>query len=395
MIKRTARDLEVQGKRVLVRLDLNAPQDEQGNVTDDSRLRAVRPTLQYLRTHGARMILMSHLGRPKGKVNEKYRMAPIAARLSEIMGQEIPVAPNCVGPEVEAMVKQLQPGQMLLLENLRFHPEEEANDPAFAAQLAKLADIYVNDAFGTAHRAHASTEGVTHYLPAVAGLLMQRELEMLDGLISNPRRPFAAIIGGAKVSTKLGVLRHLLHRVDGLLIGGGMVGTFLKARGLAIGDSLVEDDLIEEARALEAAAAAGDARIYLPVDAVIADRFAADAKTAIVPIAEVPDGWRIMDIGPDTVRVYEQALAECQTILWNGPMGVFEMDAFAAGTNAVAAFLARSGAVTVVGGGDSVAALESQGLAAKMTHVSTGGGATLEFLEGQTLPGVAALEDRS
>ncbi|MGH2344109.1 MAG: phosphoglycerate kinase [Chloroflexota bacterium] len=394
MIKRTARDLEVQGKRVLVRLDLNAPQDEHGNVTDDSRLRAARPTLQYLRTHGARMILMSHLGRPKGKVNEKYRMAPIAARLSEIMGQEIPVAPDCVGPEVEAMAEQLQPGQMLLLENLRFHPEEEANDPAFAAQLAKLADIYVNDAFGTAHRAHASTVGITRYLPSVAGLLMQRELEMLGGLISTPRRPFAAIIGGAKVSTKLGVLRHLLHRVDVLLIGGGMVGTFLKARGLAIGDSLVENDLVGEARALESAAAR-DVRICLPVDAVIADRFAADAKTAIVPIGEVPDGWRIMDIGPDTVRAYEQALAECQTILWNGPMGVFEMDAFAAGTNAVAAFLARSGAVTVVGGGDSVAALEGQGLAAKMTHVSTGGGATLEFLEGQTLPGVAALEDRA
>jgi len=260
--------------------------------------------------------------------------------------------------------------------------------------LAKLGDIYVDDAFGSAHRAHASTEGVTHYLPSVAGLLMQRELEMLDGLISSPRRPFAAIIGGAKVSTKLGVLRNLLHKVDALLIGGGMVGTFLKARGLAIGDSLVEDDLLEEARSLESAAAARAVKIYLPVDAVIADRFAAAAQTAIVPIAEVPDGWRIMDIGPDTVRAYEQALTECETILWNGPMGVFEMEAFAAGTNAVAAFLARSGAVTVVGGGDSVAALEGQGLAGKMTHVSTGGGATLEFLEGQTLPGVAALEDR-
>ncbi|HEY8286970.1 MAG TPA: phosphoglycerate kinase [Chloroflexota bacterium] len=394
MAKRTIRDLDVQGKRVLVRLDLNAPQDDRGRVTDDTRLRSVRPTLQYLRTHGARMVLMSHLGRPKGKVDEKYRLTPIAARLAEIMGQEIPVAPDCVGPEVEALVEQLQPGHMLLLENLRFHPEEEANDPAFAARLARLGDIYVNDAFGSAHRAHASTEGVAHDLPAVAGLLMQRELEMLDGLLSAPRQPFAAIIGGAKVSSKLGVLRHLLNRVNALLIGGGMAGTFLKARGLAIGDSLVENDLLEDARALESEAAAHGVAIHLPVDAVIADRFAPDAQTRIVPITEIPDGWRVMDIGPDTVRAYEDALTECQTILWNGPMGVFEMPAFAAGTNAVAAFLARSGATTVVGGGDSVAAVEGQGLAAKMTHVSTGGGATLEFLEGRTLPGIAALEDR-
>ena len=395
MAKRTIRDLDVQGKRVLVRLDLNAPQDDQGRVTDDTRLRAVRPTLQYLRTHGARMVLMSHLGRPKGRADEKYRLTPIATRLAEIMGQEIPVAPDCVGPEVEALVERLQPGQMLLLENVRFHPEEDANDPEFAARLARLGDIYVNDAFGSAHRAHASTEGVAHVLPAVAGLLMQRELEMLDGLLSAPRQPFAAIIGGAKVSSKLGVLRHLLNRVNALLIGGGMAGTFLKARGLAIGDSLVENDLLEDARALESEASAHGVAIHLPVDAVIADRFAADAQTRIVPITEIPDGWRIMDIGPDTVHAYENALSECRTILWNGPMGVFEMPAFAAGTNAVAAFLARSGATTVVGGGDSVAAVESQGLAAKMTHVSTGGGATLEFLEGRTLPGIAALEDRS
>ncbi len=393
MAKRTIRDLDVQAKRVLVRLDLNAPQDEQGRVTDDTRLRAVRPTLQYLRSHGAKMILMSHLGRPKGW-DERYRMAPIGARLSEIMGQEIPVAPDCIGPEVEAMVDQLQRGQMLLLENLRFHPEEEANDPTFAAALARLGEIYVNDAFGSAHRAHASTEGVTHYLPSVAGLLMQRELEMLDNLVESPRRPFAAIIGGAKVSTKLAVLRRLLGKVDFLMIGGGMAGTFLKARGLSVGDSLLEADLIPEAQALEVAARAQNVVIHLPVDAVIADRFAADAQTRIVPITDVPDGWRIMDIGPETVHAFESALAECQTILWNGPMGVFEMEPFAAGTRAVAAFLARSGAVTVVGGGDSVAALESQGLANKMTHVSTGGGATLEFLEGKTLPGVAALQDR-
>jgi phosphoglycerate kinase len=392
--KLTVRDIDVHDKRVLVRMDLNAPQDAEGRVTDDTRLRAVRPTLQYLRSHGARIVLMSHLGRPKG-VDPRYRMAPIAARLGEILAQEIPVAPDCIGPVVEAMAAALEPGQMLLLENLRFHPEEEKNDPAFAAALAKLGEIYVNDAFGTAHRAHASTEGVAHYLPAVAGLLMQRELDMLGSLIESPQRPFAAIIGGAKVSTKLTVLRHLLDKVDVLAIGGGMAGTFLRARGLGVGDSLLEEDLVPAARDLEQAASARGVRLLLPVDAVIADAFAADAQTRIVPVEAIPDGWRIMDIGPETVRSFEDALADCRTILWNGPMGVFEMEPFAAGTHAVAAFLARSGAVTVVGGGDSVAALESQGLAGKMTHVSTGGGATLEFLEGQTLPGVAVLQERA
>jgi phosphoglycerate kinase len=392
--KLTIRDVDVAHKRVLVRLDLNAPQDAEGHITDDTRLRAVRPTLQYLRSHGACLILMSHLGRPKGKVDLKYRMAPIAERLGEIMGQEIPVAPDCIGPEVEALVAGLAPGQMLLLENLRFHPEEEANDPAFAAALARLGDLYVNDAFGSAHRAHASTEGVAHDLPAVAGLLMQRELEALGSLIESPKRPFAAIIGGAKVSTKLTVLQHMLDRVDVLIIGGGMAGTFLKARGLCIGDSLVEEDLIPEARALEEEARKRRVRLALPEDAVIADRFAADAESRLASIDAIPDGWRIMDIGPESVQRFEQQLADCQTILWNGPMGVFEMEPFAAGTRAVAAYLARSGAVTVVGGGDSVAALEGLGLAGKMSHVSTGGGATLEFLEGKTLPGVAALRDR-
>jgi phosphoglycerate kinase len=321
-------------------------------------------------------------------------MAPIAERLSTLLGQEVPVAPDCVGPQVEAMVASLKPGQILLLENLRFHPEEEANDPAFAQALARLGDVYVNDAFGTAHRAHASTEGVAHYLPAVAGLLMERELEVLESLIEHPKRPFAAVIGGAKVSSKLAVLQHLLDRVDVLIIGGGMAGTFLKACGLSIGDSLLEEDLLPEATAMMAAAEARGVALLLPVDAVIADRVAADAETRAVPVSAIPDGWRMLDIGPDSVRLFKEKMANCQTILWNGPMGVFELEPFAGGTRAVASYLASSNAITVVGGGDSVAAIESQGLADKMTHVSTGGGATLEFLEGRTLPGVAVLEDR-
>ncbi|HWE62509.1 MAG TPA: phosphoglycerate kinase [Chloroflexota bacterium] len=395
MPKRTVRDVDVDGKRVLVRVDLNAPQDQTGQVTDDTRLRAVRPTVQYLRTHGARIILMSHLGRPKGRVDERYRLAPIAARLSQILGQEVPVAPDCVGPEVEAQVAALGAGRILLLENLRFHAEEEENDPAFAAQLARLGDLYVDDAFGSAHRAHASTVGVARLLPAVAGLLMQRELEALSEVLEAPRRPFAAVIGGAKVSTKLEVLQHLLDRVDVLVIGGGMACTFLKARGLEVGDSLLEADLVPAATSLMEEAGSRHRRLLLPVDAVIADRFAADAETQVVPVDRVPAGWRIMDIGPASVQAFADALAGCQTILWNGPMGVFEMDRFAAGTRAMADLLARSPAVTVVGGGDSVAAVEQQGLAEKMTHVSTGGGATLEFLEGKTLPGVAVLEDRT
>ncbi|MDB5060140.1 MAG: Phosphoglycerate kinase [Chloroflexi bacterium] len=394
MPKRSVRDIDVNGKRVLVRADLNAPQREDGSVSDDTRLRATRPTLQYLRTHGARIVLMSHLGRPKGKVDERFRMAPIAAKLSEILGQHVPVAPDCVGPEVEALANNLEPGQILLLENLRFHKEEEANDEGFAKSLAKLGDIYVNDAFGTAHRAHASTEGVTHFLPSVAGLLMLAELDMLGSLIENPRRPFAAIIGGAKVSSKLAVLKHLLDRVDTLIIGGGMAGTFLKARGLEVGDSLLEPDLLDAAKAIEVDAAQRKVRFLLPTDAVIADQFSADANTRVVPINEVPAGWQILDIGPETIREFGNALSGSETILWNGPMGVFELEPFATGTRAVATLLAGSNAVTVVGGGDSVAALEGHGLASKITHVSTGGGATLEFLEGKVLPGVAALEDR-
>lgn len=392
MATRSVKDIAVDGKRVLVRVDLNAPQDASGNVTDDTRLRSVKPTVDYLRQRGARVILMSHLGRPKGKVDERFRMAPIAARLSEILAVPVPVAPDCVGVEVERMVAALQPGDVLLLENLRFHAEEEKNDPSFAASLARLGDVYVNDAFGSAHRAHASTEGVAHLIPGVAGLLMERELQALGNLLEAPGRPFAAVIGGAKVSTKLSVLQHLLSKVDVLLVGGGMACTFLKAQGLEVGDSLLEEDLLPAARNLITEAAAKGVRLLLPTDAVIADRFEADAAVKVVPVGEIPAGWRMMDIGPASQKLFADELAGCKTIFWNGPMGVFEMAPFAAGTIAVAKELANGSAVTVVGGGDSVAALEQQGLSAAITHVSTGGGASLEFMEGRVLPGVAALQ---
>lgn len=394
MAKRTIRDIEVRDKRVLVRVDLNAPQDELGQVTDDTRLRAIRPTVQYLRTHGAAIILMSHLGRPKGKVDERYRMAPLAARLSEILDQAVPVAADCVGPAVEAQAAALRPGEILLLENLRFHPEEEANDPDFAARLARLADIYVDDAFGTAHRAHASTEGVAHHLPAVAGLLMQAELDVLGGLLQSPARPFVAVVGGSKVSGKLEILQSLLAVVDTLIIGGGMAGTFLAARGLEVGDSILERNLIPAATALVAAAATKGVPLLLSVDVVITDRFAADAEQRVVAVEDIPPGWQIMDIGPRTIELFLGALRDARTVFWNGPMGAFEMPPFAVGTNAIARALASGGSVTVVGGGDSVAAIDQLGLADKMTHISTGGGASLEFLEGKTLPGVAALEER-
>lgn len=394
MAKRTIRDIEVRDKRVLVRVDLNAPQDDQGQVTDDTRLRAIRPTVQYLRTHGATIILMSHLGRPKGKVDERYRMAPLAARLSEILDQAVPVAADCVGPAVEAQAAALRPGEILLLENLRFHPEEEANDPDFAAQLAHLADIYVDDAFGSAHRAHASTEGVAHHLPAVAGLLMQAELDVLGGLLQSPARPFVAVVGGSKVSGKLEILQSLLAVVDTLIIGGGMAGTFLAARGLEVGDSILERNLIPAATALVAAAATKGVPLLLSVDVVITDRFAADAEQRVVAVEDIPPGWQIMDIGPRTIELFLGALRDARTVFWNGPMGAFEMPPFAVGTNAIARALASGGSVTVVGGGDSVAAIEQLGVADKMTHISTGGGASLEFLEGKTLPGVAALEER-
>ena len=396
-MKKTIRDIDVSGKRVLVRVDFNVPLDKQtGAVADDNRIQAALPTIAYLRERGARVILCSHLGRPDGQVVERLRLRPVAERLSELLGTSVTTTADCVGPEVEAAVAGLAPGGVALLENLRFHAEEEANDPAFARRLADLADLYVNDAFGTAHRAHASTEGVAHLLPAVAGFLMEKELEYLGRAVGDPERPFAAIIGGAKISGKIDVLRNLLDRVDVLLIGGGMANTFLKAQGKDVGDSLVEDDQLATAKEVLDRAASGRPRVELPVDAVLADKFAADAASRTVSLdgEAVPAGWRIMDIGPQSVRRYTDALRGCKTIVWNGPMGVFEFTPFAEGTLGLARAMADLGATTVVGGGETAQAVEQAGVAERITHVSTGGGASLEFLEGKTLPGVAALQDR-
>jgi phosphoglycerate kinase len=397
MDKATVRDIDVRGKRVLVRVDLNAPQDASSAITDDTRLRASLPTIQYLLDQGASVILMSHLGRPKGKVDPKYSLKPIAARLSELLGKPVPIAPDCVGPEVETMARALQPGEILLLENLRFHPEEEANDPGFAKQLGALGEIYVNDAFGTAHRAHASTEGVAHDLPAVAGFLMEKELTFLGGALENPKRPFVAISGGAKVSDKIAVLDHLIDVADKILIGGGMANTFFKARGLFVGDSLVEEDKLEDARRLMAKAEAAGKPFILPVDVAVGEKFAADAEGTITTPDAVPEGWRILDVGPQTILAFGEALVDTKTVIWNGTLGVAEFPAFALGTRALIRLLVELtslGVTTIVGGGDSAAAVEADGAADKLSHVSTGGGASLEFLEGRELPGVAALRDR-
>jgi phosphoglycerate kinase len=393
MAIRSVRDLDVAGKRVLVRVDFNVPLLPDGSVGDDTRLRASLPTIRYLLEHGAAVMLMSHLGRPKGGPDPKLSLAPVAARLAELLGQPVQFAPDCVGPETAALARALQPGQVLLLENLRFHAEEERNDPAFAQQLAGLADLYVNDAFGAAHRAHASTAAIARLLPSAAGLLMQREIEVLSGLLEAPKKPFGAIIGGAKISSKIGVLEQLLARIDLLVLGGAMANTFLKAQGYAVGASLVEDDQLAVARQTLQTAAQRAVQVILPVDVVIADRFAADAALQVVAADEILPGWTVLDVGPQTVELIRQAVTRCATVLWNGPLGMFEFPAFAGGTLAVAHMLADNpGIVSVVGGGESVAAVEQAGLADRITHVSTGGGASLELLEGKTLPGVAALE---
>ena len=391
MNKRSVRDIQVTGKRVLVRADLNVPLDEARQITDDTRVRAALPTIEFLREKEAKVILCSHLGRPKGSVVEGLRLTPVARRLSELLGVEVTMAPDCVGTEVERIVAAMQPGDVVLLENLRFDPGERANDADFAKRLAALADIFVNDAFGTAHRAHASTEGVTHFLPAVAGFLIEREIEFLGNALADPRRPFVAILGGAKVSGKIGVIENLLPKVDRLIVGGGMANTFLKAQGHQVGDSLVEDDKLDLARNL--LQRAGE-KLVLPVDVVIADVFASDANHRVVPADQVPTEWRILDIGPRSAQRFAETLEGAKTVVWNGPMGVFEFPAFAAGTMAVAKILAGLDATTIIGGGESVAAVREAGLSEAMTHVSTGGGASLEFLEGRTLPGVAALQDK-
>ncbi|MEG5033070.1 phosphoglycerate kinase [Microcoleus sp. AT3-D2] len=398
MTKKTVANLsasDLSGKRVLVRADFNVPLDN-GNITDDTRIRAALPTIQDLASKGAKVILCSHFGRPKG-VTEKLRLTPVAKRLSELLGKEVKKTDDCIGDEVAATVAAMADGDVVLLENVRFYPEEEANDPEFAKKLASVADLYVNDAFGTAHRAHASTEGVTKYLsPSVAGFLMEKELQYLGSAIDNPQRPLAAIIGGSKVSSKIGVIEKLLEKCDKLLLGGGMVFTFYKARGLNVGKSLVEDDKLELAKSLEAKAKERGVAFLLPTDVVVADKFAADANTQTVPVESIPDGWMGLDIGPDSVKTFQDALADCKTVIWNGPMGVFEMEKFAVGTEGIAhslAGLTKTGTTTIIGGGDSVAAVEQLNLGEQMSHISTGGGASLELLEGKELPGVAALDE--
>lgn len=396
----------LQGKRVLVRVDFNVPLDAQGQITDDTRIRAALPTIRYLTDAGAKVLLCSHLGRPISKNKETGEvtiqregnsLAPAAERLGSLLGQPVPQASDCIGPAVAAAVEALAPGQVILLENVRFYPEEEKNVASFAQSLASLADLYVNDAFGTAHRAHASTAGVTSYLsPCVAGFLVEKELQYLQAAIEVPQRPLAAIIGGSKVSSKISVIEKLLEKCDKLLLGGGMIFTFFKARGLSVGKSLVEDDKLDLAKALEAKAQERGVELLLPTDVVVADRFAPDATAQTVPVDQIPEGWMGLDIGPNSIQAFQAALASCRTVIWNGPMGVFEFDRFAAGTEAIARTLADltpQGATTIIGGGDSVAAVEKVGMAAAMSHISTGGGASLELLEGKVLPGIAALDD--
>ena len=394
--------VDLGGKRVLVRVDFNVPLDDAGAITDDTRIRAALPTIQDLSSKGAKVILVSHFGRPEGKtlaerVKDKLRLTPVATRLSELLGKSVTKPSDCIGAEVETAIKALNNGDVLLLENVRFHPGEEKNDPEFAKQLAANADLYVNDAFGTAHRAHASTEGVTHYLsPAVAGYLIEKELQFLQGAIEKPKRPLVAIVGGSKVSSKIGVIESLLEKCDKLILGGGMIFTFYKAQGLSVGKSLVEEDKLTLATELMAKAKAKGVEFLLPTDVVVADKFDKDADAKTVSVNVIPDGWMGLDIGPDSVKAFQAALEGCGTVIWNGPMGVFEFDKFAVGTEAIARSLAdltAKGTITIIGGGDSVAAVEKVGVAEKMSHISTGGGASLELLEGRVLPGIAALND--
>jgi phosphoglycerate kinase len=394
--KQTVRDVDVGGKRVFLRSDLNVPIDD-GRITDDTRIRASLPTLIHLLEQGATVILASHLGRPHGKVNDAYRLKPVADRLSQLLRRPVKMTGDALGPGVQDAVGKLRPGDLLLLENLRFHAGEEANDPAFAEALAAFADLYVNDAFGSAHRAHASTEGITHFLPAVAGLLLEREVNALSRLLDRPPRPFHTVIGGAKISEKLNVLRVLLGRCQAILVGGGMANTFLAAKGLEMGKSLVETEQLENAAAIMAEARRRRTRLMLPTDVLVAAQVHHRAPREVVSVNAVPKDWMVVDIGPQTVDKYREALSKARTIFWNGPMGIFEVAPFAEGTNAIARAIAErtaDGAITVVGGGDSVAAVQQLGLIEQMTHVSTGGGASLEFVEGRTLPGVAALLDR-
>ncbi len=394
MNKKTIEDINVTGKKVLVRVDFNVPLDGDRNITDDNRIRAALPTIQYLMKQNAKVILCSHLGRPKGEFNMKFSLAPAAQRLSELLNKEVVLAKDVIGESAKEAVAQMKEGDVVLLENVRFHKEEEKNDPDFARALADLAELYVNDAFGTAHRAHASTAGVAAYLPAAAGYLIGKELDVMGKALDNPEKPFVAILGGAKVSDKIGVIRNLIEKVDILIIGGGMAYTFLKAKGYEIGKSLLEEDKIELAKELMAKAEEKGVKLLLPVDTVVAREFSADAEHKTVPSNQIPADWQGLDIGPETREAFGKEIRQAKTVVWNGPMGVFEFPAFAAGTKAIAQAMGECNGVTIIGGGDSAAAVEQLGFADKMTHISTGGGASLEFLEGLELPGVAALNDK-
>ena len=391
--KKTIEDIEVKGKRVLARCDFNVPLAD-GVITDDKRIVEALPTIKYLASHGAKVILCSHFGRPKGQFNDKYSLAPVAARLSELLGKKVELASDVIGEDAKAKAAALNEGDVMLIENVRFHKEEEANDPAFAKELASLADIFVNDAFGTAHRAHASTAGVADYLPAVCGYLIQKEISIMGGALSNPKRPFVAILGGAKVSDKIGVITNLLNKVDTLIIGGGMAYTFFRAQGYTIGDSLCEEDKIELAAGILASAKEKGVKLLLPIDNRCGDKYDPDCNYQLVDSDTIPAGYMGLDIGPRTEELFANALKGAGTVVWNGPMGVSEWERFASGTRSVAKAVAESGAVSIIGGGDSAAAVEQLGYAEKMTHISTGGGASLEFLEGKTLPGIACLLDK-
>ncbi|KZE44346.1 phosphoglycerate kinase [Brevibacillus parabrevis] len=392
MNKKSIRDVELAGKRVFCRVDFNVPM-QNGTITDDTRIRAAVPTIRFLMEKGAKVILASHFGRPKGQVVEEMRLTPVASHLSALLDKEVRKLDDSTGADVEAVVESMENGDVILLENVRFHAGEEKNDPELAKSFAALADLFVNDAFGAAHRAHASTAGIAQYIPAVAGLLMEKEIRFMGGALSKPERPFTAIVGGAKVKDKIAVIENLLTKVDHLIIGGGMANTFLKAQGYGIGASLCEDDKLDLARSLMEQAKERGVQLLMPVDVVVADRFAADAEKKIVAIDAIPEGWMALDIGPKTVEQYHSVIVGAKTVVWNGPMGVFEMDAFAAGTIGVAKAMAACTGTTIIGGGDSVAAVEKAGVAEQMTHISTGGGASLEFMEGKELPGVAVLAD--
>jgi len=390
MNKKTVRDIDIKGKRVIMRVDFNVPMDK-GVVTDDKRIKAALPTIKYVLEQGASLLLMSHLGRPKGGFEAEFSLKAAADVLSGLLGKPVAMASDCVGPEVEKLAAALKPGDVLMLENTRFHAGEEKNDLVLAKQMASLGDVYVNDAFGSAHRAHSSTEGIARFLPAVSGFLMEQELEYLGRAVGNPEHPYIAILGGAKISDKILVVETLLSKCDKLIIGGGMANTFLAATGINMQDSLVESASLETAKAILSRVAS---KLVLPVDAVIADKFDAEANSQVVDVQNIPAGWRMLDVGPKTLELYKQTLAGAKLIVWNGPVGVFEFPKFAAGTFALAKMLAESGAITVIGGGDSASAVKKAGVAKQMTHVSTGGGASLEFLEGKELPGVAALNDK-